>query len=381
VEKGPTLITILHVIDSLAPGGAERMAVEIANATDKSMYRLGICVTRSDTTLAKEIDPSVALHVLGRDSRFDRKGIRRFQELVRESRVDLFHVHGRSSMAFVAMARTLRLVRQPVLFHDHYGRIELDDSIPLWLKLWGRTHVSQYVGVSSRLSEWAQRAGIHPSRIAVIENALNLDRILEAQPVDIRRELNIPESTLVGLWVGGIRPQKGLELLFRALRELHCDIPFVILVIGGVGDQNYYQKCLRELEQLGRLDQVRLLGSRGDIPNILRGGVDFAVISSLSESGPLVLIEYMAAGLPFVATHVGNICQRAHDLGVPGFVPPGNPLALARALQQLLSLSPLERKERGEIGRHIALEHFDIRKHMPRWYQLYEKVLCEGKDS
>jgi glycosyltransferase involved in cell wall biosynthesis len=371
---------ILHVIDSLAPGGAERMAVEIANATEQTRFRVGLCVTRSNTTLACELHPDIPLYVLDRSARFDWKGFCKFRQVVNQQAVDLFHVHGRSTMAFLALCKSIHLVDQPVLFHDHFS-IEINDSVPPWFRWWGSKYVAQYVGVYDKLAHWAQRAGIDASRIHIIGNALNLSRIFNAEPLDIRQECGIPIDTMLGVCIGSIRPQKGLELLFRALRELHCDIPFVILVIGGVGDQNYYQKCLRELEQLGRLDQVRLLGSRGDIPNILRGGVDFAVISSLSESGPLVLIEYMAAGLPFVATHVGNICQRAHDLGVPGFVPPGNPLALARALQQLLSLSPLERKERGEIGRHIALEHFDIRKHMPRWYQLYEKVLCEGKDS
>lgn len=364
----------MHIIDSLAVGGAERMLVEIANHTTRDDFRVSVCVTRSGTTLANELNPEIPLYVLNRKSRFDLQGFKKLAKVVREQKVDVFHVHGRSSFAFIAFASSMRLISSPIIFHDHFGAIEIDDSIPTWFRLWGKRKVGHYVGVYQQLALWAQRAGVPSHKISVIENALNLSRICNANPYDLRRELNIPKEILIGVFVGGVRREKGLEVLIEALSQSKHRSKVKILVVGDIKDDVYFQTCKEKLMQRGLGETMIFLGSRTDVPRILKS-VDFAVIPSISESGPLVLIEYMAAGLPFVATKVGAISLRAEELGAPGFVPPNNPKALAEVIDELVGLSLTERVSRGNIGKEIAFEHFDIHKKMPQWYEVYNRVL------
>jgi glycosyltransferase involved in cell wall biosynthesis len=118
------------------------------------------------------------------------------------------------------------------------------------------------------------------------------------------------------------------------------------------------------------------VGERSDARAVARGA-DFAVIPSLSESGPLVLIEYLAGGVPVVATRVGDISLRAESLGVEEFVEPGNPKTLACAINRLLAMNPSEKAERGRRGIAVARSAFDIRDSMPKWYMLYNKALKE----
>lgn len=366
-------VHIMHIIDSLTVGGAERMLVEIANHTTKDDFRVSVCITRTETTLVNELNPQVPFYVLDRKSRFDLQGFKKLSKIVKNEKVDIFHVHGRSSFAFMAFARSIGVVSSPIVLHDHFG-IEVDDSIPTWFRLWGKRKLEHYVGVYQRLAEWAQRAGVPSHKISVIENALDLSRICDAQPYDLKRDLNVSGGTLIGVLVGGLRKEKGLEVLIEALSQSKFRSRVKILVVGAIQDEAYFQLCKEKIEQWNLRETIVFLGRRTDVPSILKS-VDFAVVPSISESGPLVLIEHMAAGLPFVATKVGAVSQRVSELGVPGVVPPNNPKAFAEALDELLGLSSSERIERGNIGREIAFQYFDIHKRMPQWYEVYYRVL------
>jgi len=73
---------VMHVIDGLAVGGAERMLVEIANHTCRSDIKTSVCVTRSDITLAKELRTDIPIVVLNRKGRFDPEAFRRIHGML-----------------------------------------------------------------------------------------------------------------------------------------------------------------------------------------------------------------------------------------------------------------------------------------------------------
>lgn len=74
-------MNILHVIDSLAVGGAERVLVELSNQAEQDGHRVAVCVTRSETTLAAGLRPEIDLWVLGRRRRFDFPAMKRFTRI------------------------------------------------------------------------------------------------------------------------------------------------------------------------------------------------------------------------------------------------------------------------------------------------------------
>ena len=99
-------MNVLHVIDQLVVGGAERMLVEIVNQMEPPYFPL-VCVTRSGTTMADQLHSRIPLFVLDRKSRFDLKKILRFLMIIRSEKVDLIHAHGRSSFSFAAFAKNI----------------------------------------------------------------------------------------------------------------------------------------------------------------------------------------------------------------------------------------------------------------------------------
>src|SRR5437667_7617206 len=145
------MMHILHVIDGLCLGGAERMLVDIANATVARGNRASVCVTRSSTDMAGFLDSKVPLHVLHRSGRFDLKALRSFAALVKSERVELLHAHGRSTFSMLALLKVTGWLKVPIVLHDHYGTIELDTAIPTWFRFAGRYCLDFYVGACALL--------------------------------------------------------------------------------------------------------------------------------------------------------------------------------------------------------------------------------------
>jgi glycosyltransferase involved in cell wall biosynthesis len=362
---------VLHVIDSLGLGGAERMAVDLANETARRGHRVTVCVTRPIDTLASELLPAIEVLRLARRWRYELAPIVRLLRHARRERVEIIHVHMRSSMALLLPFRAVGVLAVPVVFHDHYGTIEDDTSVPLWFRL-GHRWIDFYVGVSPSLARWARANGLPDERVAVIENALDLSRLASSHPIDLRRELKLSNQVRLALIVATVRKDKGLETALEAIAHTRHDNGIHLAIAGALAEPDYLAMLRARCLELGLQGHVSFLGARRDVPALLRA-CDFAISSSHTESGPLVLIEFVFAGLPFVATRVGDIGRRLADAGLPGFVPPRDPLALASAIDELLDLAPRSLAERGELGRRFV-HGFDIRDVVPRWLEVYDRA-------
>jgi len=367
-------VHVMHLNESLRRGGVERILVDLANATSAEGHKVSTCILRDPRDLANELRPEIQLWVLGRKRHFDRDAMKQFGSIVKEQKVDLLHVHGRSTFAFAALARTLGFISTPFLLHDHYGQIETDASVPLWFRLWGHRYVDRYVGVYSKLADWAVRAGVPRAKTCCIGNAIDLERVRDTQAANLRNEFGLAETERIGIVVCGLRREKGIPELLDALARLSGRHAVRILIVGGEREKGHVAACKAKAFSLGLNDTILFTGERADVPALIRGA-DFALLPSLSESGPLVLIEYMAGGLPFVATLVGDIAHRVDKLGGSQLVPPQDPAAFAEALDRLLALVPDDWRARREASQRLAFDNFDVRQTMPRWYRMYREAL------
>src|SRR2546428_166137 len=124
---------------------------------------------------------------------------------------------------------------------------------------------------------------------------------------------------------------------------------------------------------LGLADRVHLLGLRSDVAAILAVADVFA-LPSLSEGLPLALLEAMFAGCPIVASDVGEVgVALAHgEAGV--LVEPGNPQALAAALDRLLR-DPHRARELGERAVRRATAEYGVSQMVHRYAGAYEELL------
>lgn len=233
---------------------------------------------------------------------------------------------------------------------------------------------SRLVTVSRALTAGFPRAVAQ--RVQVVYDGVDLERFHPCRTGEpVRDELGIEKDQLVVGMVSRLDPLKGQDTLIRAVGILQRDFPRLILLLAGetsVRDRWYrshLEQLARELCPLGR---VIFMGTRGDIDGVTNA-MDVAALPSRDEGFGLTMVEAMASGKPVVATAVGGIPEVVED-GVTGFlVPSGDPQALARALQTLLS-NPGLRIAMGQAGRRRAENLFDIKAHVHAMENVYQEL-------
>lgn len=375
-------IRVLMCTDSLAVGGAERVAVDLANTLDRDRHDVTFCATRAGGPLGALLSADVEALVLGRAATWDLPKLVRFAGWVREREIDIIHTHGRGTMRFVTLARALGRIRSRHVFHDHYNWLHVDRRAGPALAR-PLQAVDAYLGVDSRLCAWARdTAGVDPGRIHLVRSGVDLTRFASVRPTDLRREIGAADDAVLLVMVGNLRPQKDHPTLFRALHLLTPEERdrIRVAVIGSTSvDPDYHAGCVAMIDRLEVGDVVHLLGSRDDAPALI-AGADAGLATSKNETGPLVVLEYMAGGLPFLATDTGEIAHAVRDLGVGWVTPPRDAGALAAALRELLALSPEARRRMGRRARAEVAAHFDQRDVTRRVESHYRAVLGLGGD-
>lgn len=369
---------VLMMTDSLGSGGAERVAVDIANSLDRDRYRVWFCATRVGGPLEARLDDDVDVTILGRVATWDLRKLVTFARLVRRQRIDVIHTHGRGTMKFVALARSLRLIDVHHVFHDHFGWLHLDRGADRGLRTAMLSQVDAYLGVDSRLCAWAlDTVGLPAARVNLMRSGVDFARFDGVEPVNIRTELELSDDSVVAVMAANFRPQKDHPTLFRAMALLDPEFRrrMQLVIVGSTtADDEYFAGCAEMIGRLGLGDSVHLYGPSDNVPGLL-AAADFAVLSSKNETGPLVVLEYMAAGLPFVATDTGEITRAVRGLDV-GLVPaPRDPNDIVDALETLLTMSPDERRTMGARGRAAARTQFAQATVTRQIEQIYQQLL------
>jgi glycosyltransferase involved in cell wall biosynthesis len=207
--------------------------------------------------------------------------------------------------------------------------------------------------------------GDNPASIQVIENGVELARYGKRGP-------NAAGPTpRVGL-VANLRQPKDPETFVRAARlvlETRRDASFFL---AGEGE---LRPALAELIHALNLDgRVVLLGTVADVPAFL-ARLDVAVLCSRLEGLPNAILEYMASGLPIVATSVGGIRQLLEDGTTGLLIPAGAPELLATAILRLLSDHDLAERL-GQAARQQAAERYSATARARRFESFYRQLLA-----
>ncbi|MEC7723879.1 MAG: glycosyltransferase, partial [Planctomycetota bacterium] len=175
-----------------------------------------------------------------------------------------------------------------------------------------------------------------------------------------------PDELVIGS-VGGLRPEKDYATLLQAVARMQH--PAQVRLVGG----GALEVDLRaEAARLGLVDRVTFVGFVSDTAAHYRDFTVFAM-SSQTEQMPIALVEAMACGLPVVATDVGDVRVVVSEPNRPLVAPPGDPLALARALDQLAA-DPALRRRLGDANRAKAAELYEARTCLERFCAAYERA-------
>lgn len=320
---------ILEVVGSLAIGGAERVAVEIAAGLPKPEFQAEILCLSPDaeagTTYERTIESEanargVPVSRLAFPSPFDGPARRKLAAFLAGRRWDLVHVHSRPLDWQVAVLA--RLLGVPAIFTLHlpYDSPRRRQRL---LRATAARAARAVVCVSRTVAEHAIPVEhIGREKIHVIYNGIRTDVFRPAPPGERaakRRELGLADSDVGWLCAARMSEQKAHHFLIDAMARLPRQARSRLLL---AGDGTLRPALEEQAKRLGLGPRVVFLGARNDVPALL-GAVDGYVCSSLQEGHPLSILEAMAVGLPVVAPRIGAIVE---------IELPGNPLFFGPAI-------------------------------------------------
>jgi glycosyltransferase involved in cell wall biosynthesis len=360
-------VRVLHLIDSLALGGAERVAVNLCNALAAAGCEAHLCATRTGGPMATFVEPEVGLLLLDKKKTLDGAAILRLRRYVREHSIQVIHAHS-SSFFLACVMKMLTGVR--VVWHDHFGDSENLEQRRALAIIALSFLFDGVVSVNEKLRKWAT-LNLHVSgdKICFLPNFPALSKQREA----INEGL-VNEKKLRLVCTANLRKQKDHATLIRALQIIRKDYPDIELLLVGADYEDDYSTRLKALiRELGLGDNVGILGCRTDVAAILEK-CDIGVLSSESEGLPVSLLEYGLAGLPVVCTAVGDCAMVLGNGEFGRVVLPKGHQALAVACLDLLC-DEIERKRLGGRFQEHVERHYSAQAVAKQVIDIYLEIL------
>ena len=282
--------------------------------------------------------------------------------ILARTRPRLMHYHfGSPSSKLAALAAVSGVPR--FVFTDHGSRTQVEAggaglaAAKRWMRRARASLVDLYLPVSNEVAgHLRQEIGLPPARLHRLMNGVDLARYRPAgaeERLALRqRLLGLGGAEPVLLYAGQLTAEKGVEDLLAIQPALLRAFPGLTIAWAGDGP-------LRGAVEAASGQGVRVLGRRGDMPELLRA-VDLVVAPSRwREAFSLILAEAAASGLPAIASRIGGIPEVVANQVTGELVPPGDPAALLASLSGLIE-QPARRIAMGQAARRRAEALFDL---------------------
>ncbi len=374
---------VLLAITTSDVGGAESFLANLASGLDRGRFEPAVCslcpVGRAGEGIAAAGVPVTSLGMSASARPLELiTGVVRLASGLDAGRIDL--VQGLLYRANMMAALAGRLARRRVVVVT--GQRSLTPMTGRraalgvrFTRRLTRATVANSEAVKARI---VAGEGLDPERVAVIGNGVDHRRFRPADRRAARRCLGIDPGVLLVGGVGRLSAAKGFEHLVAAIAAAPAaaaDGSPIELAL--VGDGPLGQDLEAAAERLGVAARVRFLGRREGLEQIYPA-FDVFVLSSLREGSPNVLYEAMACGVAAIATDVGGVAEIAEQDGSCLLVPPGDPPAIAAALERLAG-DPILRRRLGAAARARVEAELTIETMIERHQALYERLLGEAR--
>ena len=292
---------LVLAIGELEIGGTQRQMLELAKRLDRRAFTPEVlCLSRS-LAFADEFERSgVPVTVVEKRSRYDISVIVRLRTFLRGSKILIsFGFTADAWCRIAACLAGIPVVVSSVRTSNEESRL-IDAVNRVLVPL-----TDYFIANSRAVGRYLENIGVPADKQSIIVNGFDMERISAAsvEPASVRHSLGIPATNFVIGMVSRLSPEKNVEGFLRIGRAFCQACPETTLIVIGDGPE---ADRLKDLASEWKLDKhLRWLGERHDVPALLRG-FDVAMLTSFREGLSNTLLEYMASGLPVIASDVGG---------------------------------------------------------------------------
>jgi hypothetical protein len=359
---------ILHIINNLEIGGAEKLLTEIlpkinnyANI-EASLYLLN----SKDTSLKLNLIEN-KVKILGDN----KKGFLNIKNLVKLLRVvkkyDVIHIHLFPAQYLILILKIIfpnkKYVTTEHSTHNRRRNIKL-------LRLLEKLVYSLYdkvicISEATKLNliQWIKSQ--NNNKYIIINNGVDINKFKNGNAYD--KSLFFSKEDKIVCMVGRLTEQKDQATIIKAMNELPENIK--LLLVGEGIKRGYLENMVKNYNLEKR---IKFLGNRDDIPNILKT-IDISIISSNWEGFGLVAVEGMAAGKPIIASNVEGLKEVVSGAGL--LFEKGNHKELANLIKKLLENEAYYKEVLNKCIKRA--KKYDIDVMVEKYLEVYQEMLKE----
>jgi glycosyltransferase involved in cell wall biosynthesis len=373
-EGEDRVINVLHVFSTFAVGGPQTRFATLVDRLGRG-YRHSIVSMSGNTDAAALLSDRVDYELITvRNRRRNILGnVRRFGKQLRRLKPDLLITYNWGALEW-AIGNRLGPRLPHIHVEDGFASDEAKRRFKrrVWLRRFGLGRSTKSIVVASRhleriaVEEWK----LPRARIVYVPNGVDIDRFSAPVPEADRAFVKRPGEVVAGT-CAALRPEKDLVRLIRAFAA--CNQVKCRLVICGDGPERPALEAAVAANGIG--DRVVFTGYL-DRPELALAGFDVFAMSSVTEQTPYGLLEAMTAGLPAVATDVGDIKSMVAPANRPYIVPLIDEAALTGALRTMLGDAAL-RQRLGEENRAKAKAEFSLDAMIATYDRLFRDAIAK----
>ena len=359
---------IIHIINSLATGGAEKLILDTVPLYNKEGFQVDVLVFQNKNYAfqkALEERELCKIYNLQLDSVYNPLSILKMMKILKA--YDIAHVHLFPAQYYVVVAKVLSFSNIKLVFTEHNTtNRRLENKIFKFVDKWIYKFYTKIVAISPQIKDMLnEHTKFKDDTIQTIENGVPIQNIIEALPLD-RKKINpaFDEKDILIIQVAGFREQKNQECLIRSIALLPEKCKLIL-----VGDGSTKERCTILVNKLKLHSRVFFLGIRVDIPNLLKTA-DVVVLSSHFEGMSLSSIEGMISGKPFVASNVPGLHEMVNGHGI--LFENDNEEELAKHIIKLMENEQYYQQIVVSCMQHAI--KFDIKIMVNKHLELYSKI-------
>lgn len=367
------MIKILQIIDLLHWGGAQKMQIFLADQL--AAHNVELTVVSLNPSMGSPVPEllrqrGVRVVFFPFPKFFSFRSFLGLFDFVRREKFALIHAHLTYSNILGTMIGWM--TGTPVIaslrtagYDSRYHRPLRQFSETMVVK-----HGAQRIMANGQIVAELGRKRFAPRNIDIIPNAITLPPSISAETrAALRTQLTGDATRPLVISVGRLDLPKGFPDLIDAFDIVRRSHPHAALILAGDGPLR--DELDRQVVKLGLENHVYLLGQRDDVVSLLAAS-DIYVTSSHWEGLPVSVLEAMAAGLPVVATAVGELpFMVVRQVG--SLVPPSQPERLAVEIGNLL-LNPGRMESMGMAAREHVRQNYSPETWVRRLLTLYASV-------
>ncbi len=362
---------VLHVNAGLENGGGLTHIINLLKEAKLEDLDFELLTLAEGPVAQAARKQRIYTHVLGTNSRYDLASLNRLKDFINQGHYDIVHTHGARANLYLALIHKKISAKWCISVHsdpylDFAGR-GLIGKIFTHLNILALRKADCIFAVTKRFASLIEKkAKVNPAKVHVIYNGIFFhdDSALPAK-YDDQLYFNI-------INVARTEKVKGQELLLKAIKKL--DDSHIRLHIAGDGSQ---LENLKELtRKLDLAPQVTFHGfmTQKQLKNLYRR-MNLAVLTSYSESFPLVLLEASDNQIPILSTDIGDIHMMIPDQDHGFIAKVGNVYSIATELEKAVNTPSVKLKRMALMEKKYVSSHFSVKNQLAAIKAVYQKLV------